>query len=77
MTRVLEQLPHDEKRATSFVETCANKIEGKKSRSPPEGTRDYDNSIKDLRPAVETTTLAVVDAEERDLKRSLFIPVTM
>jgi len=49
------------------LETCANKIGGK-SRSPFKETRDYDNSIKDLRPVVET--LAVVSDHRRRRKET-------
>lgn len=59
---------------------CANKIEKKKDTVSQGETRDYDNSIKGLRFVVETT-VTIVDGshrrQERDLKDSLFIPVTM
>ncbi|KOX69381.1 hypothetical protein WN51_05544 [Melipona quadrifasciata] len=54
------------------------RLEGRKG--PPKETRDYDNSIEDLRRAVALGTgksLVVEPRGRTTLKDSLLIPVTM
>lgn len=75
MTRVLlEQLPHEE---VDLVRWKRAQIKLKGRVVPPKETRDYDNSMKDLRPAIET--LAIVDDGRRrkETYKEQFIPVTM
>lgn len=51
------------------------RLEGRKG--PPKETRDYDNSIEDLRRAVAPGSLVVEPRGRTTLKDSLLIPVTM